>query len=99
MSSFNHKRAKIGGLSSLTLLPASSWEYLDWLKEAHKVVNQVPGGRSSPGMQALLTVVEQFIAEFFGRREFHLAPAVVEYTTYRFREELEAILATNALRD
>jgi hypothetical protein len=50
-------------------------------------------------MQALLTVVEQFIAEFFGRREFHLAPAVVEFTTCRFREELKAILATNALRD
>jgi hypothetical protein len=50
-------------------------------------------------MRALLTTVEQFIAEFFGRREFHLALAVVEYTTYRFREELEAILATNALTD
>jgi hypothetical protein len=69
------------------------------VKEAHKVVNQVTGGRSSPGMRALLTAVERFIAEFFGRREFHLAPTVVEYTTCRFREELEAILATNALRD
>jgi hypothetical protein len=50
-------------------------------------------------MRASLTAVEQFIAELFRRREFHLAPAVVEFTTYRFREEFEAILATDALRD
>jgi hypothetical protein len=69
------------------------------VKEAHKVLNLVTDGRPSPGMRALLIVVEQFIAEFFGRREFHLAPTVVEFTPCRFREELEAILATNALRD
>jgi hypothetical protein len=66
MSSSSHKLARIGGSSSLTFLPISWWEYLDWVKEAHKVVNQVTGGRSSPGMRALLTAVEQFIAEFFG---------------------------------
>jgi hypothetical protein len=83
----------------MTFLLALWWEYLDWMKEAHKVMNQVTGGRSNPDIRALLTAVERFIAEFFGRREFHLVSAIVEYTTYRFREELEAILATNALRD
>jgi hypothetical protein len=32
-------------------------------------------------------------------KEFHLASAVVKYTTCRFQEELETILATNSLRD
>jgi hypothetical protein len=86
-------------VSRLTFLPGSWWEYLDWMKEAHKVINQVTGGRSSPGMRALLIAVECSIVEYFGRREFHLAQLIVEYTTCRFREEFEAIFATIALRD
>jgi hypothetical protein len=72
---------------------------LGLVKEAHKVVDQITGGRSNPGMRALLMFVERSIAEYFGQREFHLAPAIVEYITCRFREELEAILSTIALRD
>jgi hypothetical protein len=69
------------------------------VKEAHKVVNQATGGRSSPGMRALLTSVQRSIAEYFGQLEFYLTPAIFEYTTCRFWEELEAIFATIVLRD
>jgi hypothetical protein len=44
-------------------------------------------------MRALLTSVERSIVEYFERREFHLAPAIVEYTTCSFREAFEAIFA------
>jgi hypothetical protein len=44
------KRARIGKVSHLTFLPNSWWEYLDWAKEARTVVDQVMGGRPSPGM-------------------------------------------------
>jgi hypothetical protein len=44
------KRARIREVSRFTFLPNSWWEYLDWVKEARTVVDQVTGGRSSPGM-------------------------------------------------
>jgi hypothetical protein len=62
-------------------------------------VDQVTGGRSSPGMQALLNFIDQFIGESFGRREDSLSPDIVENTTSRFREELEVILDTIARRN
>jgi hypothetical protein len=99
MFSSTSKRTRTKEVSHLTFLPGSWWKYLDWMKEVHKVVNQVMDGRSSPSMRVLLTTVERSIAEYFGQREFHLAPPIIEYTTYRFREEFEAILTTIALRD
>jgi hypothetical protein len=44
------KRARTWGVSCLTFLPNSWWEYLDWVKETRTVVDQVMGGRPSPGM-------------------------------------------------
>jgi hypothetical protein len=93
------KRAWKWGVSRLTFLPNSWWEYLDWAKEARTVVDQVTGGRPSPGMRALLTFVDQFISESFGRREYSLSPDIVEHTTSRFREELEVIFDTIARRN
>jgi hypothetical protein len=86
-------------VSRLTFLPNSWWEYLDWAKEARTVVDQVMGGRPSPGMRALLNLIDQFIRESFGRREFSLSPNIVEHTTSRFREELEVIFDTIARRN
>jgi hypothetical protein len=48
-------------VSRLTFLPNSWWKYLDWAKEARTVVDQVTGGRLSPGMRALLNFIDQFI--------------------------------------
>jgi hypothetical protein len=93
------KRARKWGVSRLTFLPNSSWEYLDWAKEARTVVEQVTGGRPSPGMQALLNFIDQFIDKSFGRREYSLSPDIVEHTTSRFREELEVIFDTIARRN
>jgi hypothetical protein len=93
------KRARKWGVSRLTFLPNSWWEYLDWAKEARTVVDQVMGGRPSPGMRALLNLIDQFIRESFGRREFSLSPNIVEHTTSRFREELEVIFDTIARRN
>jgi hypothetical protein len=83
----------------LTFLPNSWWEYLDWAKEARTVVDQVTGGRPSPIMRALLNLIDQFIGESFGRREYSLSPDIVEHTTSRFREELEVIFDTIARRN
>jgi hypothetical protein len=63
------------------------------------VVDHITGGRSSPGMQAFLNSIDQFIQESFGRWEFSLSPNIVEHTTLRFREELEVILDTIARRN
>jgi hypothetical protein len=63
------------------------------------VVDHITGGRSSSGMQAFLNFIDQFIRESFGRREFSLSPDIVEYTTLRFREELEVIFDTIARRN
>jgi hypothetical protein len=93
------KRARTWGVSCLTFLPNSWWEYLDWVKEARTVVDQVTGGRPSPGMRALLNFIDQFIGESFGRREYSLSPNIVEHTTSRFREELEVIFDTIARRN
>jgi hypothetical protein len=93
------KRARKWGVSRLTFLTNSWWEYLDWAREAHIVVDQVMGGRPSPGMRALLNLIDQFIIESFGRREYSLSPDIVEYTTSRFREELEVIFDTIARRN
>jgi hypothetical protein len=93
------KRARIGEVSRLTFLPNSWWEYLDWAKEARTVVDQVTGGRPSPGMQALLSFIDQFIGESFRRREYSLSPNIVEHTTSRFREELEIIFDTIARKN
>jgi hypothetical protein len=93
------KRAKKWGVSRLTFLPNSWWEYLDWAKEARTIVDQVTGGRPSPSMRALLNFIDQFIGESFGRREYSLLPAIVEHTTSRFWEELEVILDTIARRN
>jgi hypothetical protein len=54
-------------VSHLTFLLNSWWEYLDWAKEARTIVDQVIGGRPSPGMRALLNFIDQFIGESFGR--------------------------------
>jgi hypothetical protein len=81
------KGARKWGVSRLTFLPNSWWEYLDWAKEARAVVDQVTGGRPSPGMQALLNFIDQFIRESFGRWEFSLSPDIVEHTTSGFHEE------------
>jgi hypothetical protein len=86
-------------VSRLTFLPNSWWEYLDWAKEARTVVNQVTGGRPSPGMQALLNFIDQLIGESFGRREYSLSPDIMEHTTSRFREELEIIFDTIARKN
>jgi hypothetical protein len=56
------KRARKWRVSRLTFLSNLWWEYLDWTKEARTVVDQVTGGRPSPGMRALLTFVDQFIS-------------------------------------
>jgi hypothetical protein len=93
------KRARKWRVSRLTFLSNLWWEYLDWTKEARTVVDQVTGGRPSPGMRALLTFVDQFISESFGRREYSLSPDIVEHTTSRFREELEVIFDTIARRN
>jgi hypothetical protein len=93
------KRARTWGVSRLTFLPNSWWEYLDWAKEAHTVVDQVTGGRSSPGMRVFLNSIDQYIQESFGRREFSLSPEIVEHTTLRFREELEVIFDTITQRN
>jgi hypothetical protein len=90
------KCARKWGVSRLTFLSNSWWKYLDWTKEARTVVDQVTGGRPSPGMLALLNFIDQFIQESFGRREFSLSPDIVEHTTSRFREELEVIFDTIA---
>jgi hypothetical protein len=37
------KRARTWRVSCLTFLPNSWWEYLDWVKEARTVVDQVTG--------------------------------------------------------
>jgi hypothetical protein len=74
------KRVRKWGVSHLTFLPNSWWEYLDWAKEARKVVDQVIGGRPNPGMRALLNFIDQFIRESFGRREYSLSPEA----RYRF---------------
>jgi hypothetical protein len=66
MSSFSSKRARTEEVSRLAFLPSSWWEYLDWVNEAHKMMNQVTGDRSNPGMGALLTFVERSITEYFG---------------------------------
>jgi hypothetical protein len=93
------KRARTWGVSRLTFLPNSWWEYLDWAKEARIVVDQVTGGRPSPGMRALLNFIDQFIGESFGRREYSLLPDIVEHITSRIREELEVIFDTIARRN
>jgi hypothetical protein len=93
------KRAKKWGVSRLTFLPNSWWEYLNWTKEAPTVVDQVTGGRPSLGMQALLNFIDQFIGESFGRQEYSLSPDIVEHTTSWFREELEVIFDTIARRN
>jgi hypothetical protein len=93
------KRARKWGVSHLTFLPNSWWEYLDWAKEARTVVDQVTCGRLSLGMRALLNFIDQFIGESFGRREYSLSPEIVEHTTSRFREELEIIFDTIAQRN
>jgi hypothetical protein len=93
------KRARKWGVSRLTFLPNSWWEYLDWAKEARTVVDQVTGGRPNPGMRVLLNFIDQFIGESFGQREYSLSPDIVEHTTSRFREELEVILDTIARRN
>jgi hypothetical protein len=62
-------------------------------------VDQVTGGRPSPRMRALLTLIDQFIRESFGWWEFSLSPNIVEHTTSRFREELEVIFDTIAQRN
>ena len=80
------------------LLPNSWWEYLNCAKDACTVVNHITGGRSSPGMQVLLSSIDQSIQEAFGRREFSLSPDILEYTTLRFPEELEVIFDTIARR-
>jgi hypothetical protein len=95
MDSFSHKRARIGEKSRLIFLPNSWWEYIDWAKEARVLVDPIPGGRFSPGMRRLLADVDWYITECVGRREYSLAPFVVESTTCRFREELEALLTAN----
>jgi hypothetical protein len=97
MARFKHARK--WGVSHLTFLPNSWWEYLDWAKEARTVVDQVTSGRPSPSMQALLNFIDQFIRESFGRREFSLSPNIVEHTTSRFQEELEVIFDTIARRN
>jgi hypothetical protein len=86
-------------VSHLTFLPNSWWEYLDWAKEAHIVVDQVTGGRPGPGMRALLNFIDQFIDKSFGRREYNLSPDIVEHTTSSFREELEVIFDTIARKN
>jgi hypothetical protein len=93
------KRAKKWGVFRLIFLPNSWWEYLNWAKEARTVVDQVMGGKPSPGMRALLNFIDQFIDESFGRREYSLSPDIVEHTTSRFREELEIIFDTIARRN
>jgi hypothetical protein len=93
------KRARKWGVSHLTFLPNSWWENLDWIREACTVVDQVTGGRPSPSMRALLNLIDQFIGESFGRREYSLSPDIVEHTTSRFREELEVIFDTIARRN
>jgi hypothetical protein len=93
------KRASKWGVSYLTFLPNSWWEYLDWAKEARTVVDQVTGGRPGPSMRALLNFIDQFIGESFGRWEYSLSPDIVEHTTSRFREELEVIFDTIARRN
>jgi hypothetical protein len=60
------------------------------------VVDHITGERSNPSMRVLLNSLDQFIQESFGRREFSLAPDIVEHTTSRFREELEVIFDTIA---
>jgi hypothetical protein len=72
---------------------------LDWVKEARTVVDQVTGGRPSPGMRELLNFIDQFIGESFGRREYSLSPDIVEHTTSRFQEELEVIFHTIARKN
>ena len=72
------KRARTCSRSSLTFLPRSWWEYLDWAREARALVNQITGKRSSPGMRVLLNFIDQFIRETFGRREFSLPPNIVD---------------------
>jgi hypothetical protein len=57
------KHARKWGVSRLTFLPNLWWEYLDWAKDARTVVDQVTGGRPSPGMRALLNFIDQFIGE------------------------------------
>jgi hypothetical protein len=52
------KRAKTWGVSCLTFLPNSWWEYLDCVKEARTVVDQVAGGRPSPGMRCFWSYLE-----------------------------------------
>jgi hypothetical protein len=93
------KRARKWGVSRLIFLPNSWWEYLDWAKEARTILDQVTGGRPSPGMQALLNFIDQFIRESFRWQEFSLSPDIVEHTTSRFREELEVIFDTIARRN
>jgi hypothetical protein len=93
------KYARKWGVSRLTFLPNSRWEYLDWAKEARTVVDQVTGRRPSPGMRALLNFIDQFIRESFGQREFSLSPDIMEHTTSRFWEELEVIFDTIARRN
>jgi hypothetical protein len=93
------KRARTWGVSCLTFLPNSWWEYLDWAKEARIVVDQATGGRPSLGMRALLNFIDQFIGESFGWREYSLSPDIVEHATSRFREELEVIFETIARRN
>jgi hypothetical protein len=86
-------------VSRLTFLSNLWWEYLDWAKEARTVVDQVMCGRPSPGMRALLNLIDQFIEESFGWREYSLSSDIVEHTTLRFREELEVIFDTIARRN
>jgi hypothetical protein len=93
------KHARKWGVSRLTFLPNSWWEYLDWAKEARTVVDQVTGGRPSPSMRALLNFIDQFIGESFGRREYSLSPDIVEHTISRFWDELEVIFDTIARRN
>jgi hypothetical protein len=93
------KRTRKWGVSRLTFLSNSWWEYLDWAKEARIVVDQVTGERPSPGMRALLNFIDQFIGESFGRREYSLSPDILEHTTSRFRKELEFIFDTIARRN
>jgi hypothetical protein len=62
-------------------------------------VDQVTGGRPSPGMRALLNFIDQLIGESFGRREYSLSHDIVELTTSRFKEELEIIFDTIARRN
>jgi hypothetical protein len=93
------KRARKWGVSRLTFLPNTWWEYLEWAKEARTVVDQVIGGRPSPSIRALLNFIDQFIWESFGRWEYSLSPDIVEHTTSRFRKELEVIFDTIARRN